>query len=80
LGARIFTRHIKQQMVNMEPEEIAMNLNLQQSILQRVYEGIVAISLKGEILSVYAKALNILGIAHEPTHLIGRNVQVFISP
>lgn len=47
----------------MEPEEIAMNLNLQQSILQSVYEGIVAISLKGEILSVNAKALNILGIA-----------------
>lgn len=64
----------------MEPEEIAMNLNLQQSILQSVYEGIVAISLKGEILSVNAKALNILGIAHQPTHLIGRNVQEFITP
>ncbi|CSC07352.1 sensor kinase CitA [Vibrio cholerae] len=80
LGAWIFTRHIKQQMFNMEPEEIAMNLNLQQSILQSVYEGIVAISLKGEILSVNAKALNILGIAHQPTHLIGRNVQEFITP
>ncbi|EOW9392341.1 ATP-binding protein [Vibrio cholerae] len=80
LGAWIFTRHIKQQMFNMEPEEIAMNLNLQQSILQSVYEGIVAISLKGEILSVNAKALNILGIAHQPNHLIGRNVQEFITP
>ncbi len=47
LGDWIFTRHIKQQMFNMEPEEIAMNRNLQQSILQSVYEGIVAISLKG---------------------------------
>ncbi|OEF90886.1 ATPase [Vibrio anguillarum] len=80
LSAWLFTRHIKQQMFNMEPEEIAMNLNLQQSILQSVYEGIVAISLKGEILSVNSKALNILGIAHQPNHLIGRNVQEFITP
>ncbi|OEE34093.1 ATPase [Vibrio anguillarum] len=80
LSAWLFTRHIKQQMFNMEPEEIAMNLNLQQSILQSVYEGIVAISLKGEILSVNSKALNILGIARQPNHLIGRNVQEFITP
>lgn len=80
LSAWLFTRHIKQQMFNMEPEEIAMNLNLQQSILQGVYEGIVAISSKGEILSVNTKALDILGIAHQPNYLLGRNVQEFITP
>ncbi|MGL4380542.1 MAG: ATP-binding protein [Vibrio sp.] len=80
LSAWLFTRHIKQQMFNMEPEEIAMNLNLQQSILQSVYEGIVAISLEGKILSVNAKALNILGIAHQPSDLIGGNAQQFITP
>jgi len=80
LGALLFTRHIKQQMFNMEPEEIAMNLHLQHSILQSVYEGIIATDLKGQILSVNSKALSTLGIAHQPQNVIGRNIQEFVTP
>ncbi len=80
VGAWILTRHIKRQMFNMEPEEIAMNLHLQHSILQSVYEGTIAVSKKGEILSVNSKALETLGIANTPGHIIGRAIQEYITP
>ncbi|MBF8999116.1 MULTISPECIES: ATP-binding protein [Vibrio] len=80
LGAWLFTRHIKQQMFDMEPEEIAMNLHLQNSILQSVYEGTIAVSRQGEILSVNTKALDTLGIPHPPQFLIGRSIQEYVTP
>lgn len=80
LGAWLFTHHIKQQMFDMEPEEIAMNLHLQHSILQSIYEGTIAVSRQGEILSVNTKALNTLGIPHPPQFLIGRSIQDYVTP
>ncbi|WP_342607509.1 sensor histidine kinase [Vibrio tritonius] len=80
LGAWLFTRHIKQQMFDMEPEEIAMNLHLQHSILQSVYEGTIAVGRKGDILSVNTKALDTLGIPHKPEYLIGRPIQEYVTP
>lgn len=80
LGAWVFTRHIKQKMYNMEPEEIALSFKLQRSILQSVYEGILAVDNHGTILSVNARALTSLGVAHTPEHLIGRSVTEFVTP
>ena len=79
-GAWVLAKHIKRQMFDMEPEEIAMSLHLKRSILQSVYEGIVAVSTKGEILSVNLNALQTLGIAQTPEYLIGRSINEFITP
>jgi two-component system, CitB family, cit operon sensor histidine kinase CitA len=80
IGAWLFTLHIKRKMFNMEPEEIALSLRLQSTILQSVYEGIVAVDAKGEILSVNMRALSTLGIAHRPEYLIGRLISEFVTP
>ncbi|MDW6092878.1 ATP-binding protein [Vibrio rhizosphaerae] len=80
LGAWLFTKHIKQQMFDMEPEEIALSLRLHSSILQSVYEGIIAVSTQGNILSVNHRALKTLGIAHPPKYLLGRAITEFVTP
>ncbi|CAG9297425.1 ATP-binding protein [Celerinatantimonas diazotrophica] len=80
LGAWLLTHHIKQQMFDMEPEEIAMSLHLQKSILQSIYEGTIAVSRQGEILSVNTKALNTLGIPHPPEFLIGQPIEEYVTP
>jgi two-component system cit operon sensor histidine kinase CitA len=79
-GAWVLTKHIKRQMFDMEPEEIAMSLHLKRSILKSVYEGIVAVNTKGEILSVNVNALQTLGIAQTPDYLIGRSINEFVTP
>ncbi|MDW6003891.1 ATP-binding protein [Vibrio mangrovi] len=80
LGAWLFTKHIKQQMFDMEPEEIALSLRLQSSVLQSVYEGIIAVNTSGEILSVNTRALKTLGIVHPPKYLLGRMITEFVTP
>ena len=80
LGAWFFTKHIKKQMYGMEPEEIALSLRIQKSVLAAVYEGVVAVDSKGRLLAVNKRALSILGIAHPPSYLFGRMVNEFITP
>lgn len=79
-GAWVFTRHIKSQMYNMEPEEIALAFRVQKSVLQAVYEGVIAIDNHGRVLSVNKRALSMLGIAYPPGYLIGRQASEFITP
>ncbi|MEJ2763859.1 sensor histidine kinase [Photobacterium sp. MCCC 1A19761] len=79
-GAWVFTRHIKSQMYNMEPEEIALAFRVQKSVLQAVYEGVIAVDGQGRILSVNKRALSILGIAYPPGYLVGRQASEFITP
>ncbi len=80
LGAWAFSRHIKSQMYGMEPEEIALSLRVQNSVLEAVYEGIVAIDKQGRFLSANQEALRILGIARHLDYLRGRMVSEFITP
>jgi len=80
LGAWFFTKHIKKQMYGMEPEEIALSLRIQKSVLAAVYEGVVAVDNKGRLLAANKRALSILGIAHQPSYLVGRMVNEFMTP
>ncbi len=80
LGAWFFTKHIKKQMYGMEPEEIALSLRIQKSVLTAVYEGVVAVDNKGRLLAANKRALSILGIAHQPSYLVGRMVNEFMTP
>lgn len=52
----LFTRHIQKKMNNMEPEEITLAWQIQQSILHAVYEGIIAVDRQGRILIINPSA------------------------
>ena len=78
--AWFFSIHIKTQMYGMEPEEIALSLRLQKSVLQAVYEGIIAIDNNACIITVNKTALNILGIANSPEYYKGKHVNEIATP
>jgi len=69
LAAWGFSRHIQKKMNNMEPEAITLALNLQKSILSSVYEGVIAIDLKGNFLTINHSAHQLLNIEHDITYL-----------
>ncbi|EKO3893133.1 sensor histidine kinase [Vibrio metschnikovii] len=48
----LFSRHIQRKMNNMEPEEISLSWEIQQSILYAVYEGIIAVDLQGRVIVI----------------------------
>jgi len=79
VGAWFFSNHIKKKMNGMEPAEIAMALYLQKSILQSVYEGVIAIDKSGHILAVNRTALDLLGTDKEVSHLKNRSILEFVS-
>ncbi len=80
IGAWAFSTHIKRQMYDMEPNEIALSLRLQESVLQAVYEGIIAVDTDGKIVTVNKTGLSILGISYSRKYLIGRLVSEFVTP
>ena len=80
IGAYFFSSHIKSQMFNMEPGEIAQSLQIKNSIMQTMYEGIIATKSDGTILNINRSALNMLGITRTPSSLSGRAIQEFITP
>ncbi|WP_409439429.1 ATP-binding protein [Psychromonas sp. GE-S-Ul-11] len=74
-----FSRHIQKKMNNMEPEAITLALNLQKSILRSVYEGVIAIDLKGNFLTINHSARQLLNIEHDITYLKTRNIIEYVS-
>jgi len=74
-----FSRHIQNKMNNMEPEEIALALNLQKSILSSVYEGLIAIDRRGYFLNINHSARQLLGIEQDITYLKSRNIIEYVE-
>lgn len=79
-GTWFITKHIRNRMFGMEPEEIAISFQLQKSILQAVYEGVIAVDHHGNILAVNKRALNILGISHTTESLTGKSISEYVTP
>jgi two-component system cit operon sensor histidine kinase CitA len=77
--AWLFARHIKNKMNGMEPSEIALALYLQRSILKSVYEGVIAINTKGEILAVNDSGRAMLGTERPAAELKNRSIIEFID-
>ncbi len=73
----LFSRHIQKKMNNMEPEEIALSWEIQQSILHAVYEGIIAVDAQGQILMINPSAQRYL--AQTEQNWVGRNIQEIIA-
>ncbi|WP_375748806.1 ATP-binding protein [Vibrio sp. HN007] len=80
MGAFYFSNHIKSQMFDMEPSEIAATLQLKRSVMESMYEGIVAISKNGEILNINKRALDMLGIVQSKEQAINQLAQNLITP
>lgn len=79
LGAWLFSSHIKKKMNGMEPVEIAMALHLQKSILQSVYEGVIAIDKVGRILAVNKTAIELLGTNKTSRELKNRSILEYLT-
>jgi len=79
LAAWGFSRHIQKKMNNMEPEAIALALNLQKSILSSVYEGVIAVDCKGYFLTINKTARKLLGTKHDIKYLKTRQIIEFVS-
>ncbi len=80
IGAYYFSNHIKSQMFDMEPVEIAQSLQIKDSVMQSMHEGIIAISRDGNILNINRSALSMLSISHMASYLKGRSIQEYVTP
>jgi len=72
IGARLLAGHVKDQLFNMEPHEIAFTTNEQAAILEAIREGIIAVNSSGQIVSCNREAKKMLGVEQED--VIGREV------
>ncbi|WP_413693317.1 ATP-binding protein [Psychromonas sp. KJ10-2] len=79
IAAWWFSRHIQNKMNKMEPEEIALALNLQKSILSSVYEGVIAIDRKGNFLTINHSARQLLKIEYDISYLKTRNIIEYVA-
>lgn len=79
IASWVFSRHIQKQMNGMEPEQIALALNLQHSILRSVYEGVIALDAKGHFLAINDSARKVLGITHDMHYLKSRQLIEFVD-
>ncbi|WP_261305211.1 ATP-binding protein [Paenibacillus andongensis] len=65
VGAYLLSGHIKKQIFNMEPGEIAFLTQQQAAILDSTREGIIAVNSKGIIMTCNREAKKLLNIAGE---------------
>ncbi|MFM1652208.1 ATP-binding protein [Brevibacillus sp. B_LB10_24] len=72
LGAYLLSGHIKKQIFNMEPYEIAFVTQEQAAILDAIREGIIAVNREGKIVTCNREAKKMLEM--EDADLIGKNL------
>lgn len=72
IGAFILSGHIKKQIFNLEPYEIAFLTKQQAAILESIREGIIAVDTNGKITTLNREAKNML--QHEADDLIGSEI------
>jgi two-component system, CitB family, sensor kinase len=71
-GAHLLSTHIKKQLFNMEPHEIAFANQEQAAILESIREGVIAVNQKGVIVSCNREAKKYLNM--EGADLIGKDL------
>ncbi len=72
IGARMLSGHVKEQLFDMEPHEIAFATNEQAAILEAIREGIIAVNSSGHIVSCNREAKKMLGVENDD--VIGKEV------
>ncbi len=75
-GAYLLSGHVKKQILDMEPHEIAFATQEQAAILEAIREGIIAVNSHGNIVSCNREAKKLLGM--EDGDLIGKEISSVI--
>jgi two-component system, CitB family, sensor kinase len=77
LGAHLLSGHIKKQIFNMEPYEIALLAQKQQAIMESIREGILAVDRQGKITACNQEAKRLIGL--EPScEIIGQPIRSIV--
>lgn len=76
----LFSRHIRQQMMGMEPHEIAHVLRQQEALFSSVFEGLLAVDPQGRITAINHAARKMLGLTASQQQLVGRSVSDLVQP
>lgn len=74
-----FTKLIKKQMFNLEPRSIALLVKSQKSIMESIFEGIIAIDLDYNITNINQSARKMLNISLNNNNLVNHNLSEFIK-
>ncbi|MCM0082557.1 sensor histidine kinase [Geomonas sp. Red32] len=64
-GSYLLSGHVKRQILNMEPGEIAFSVQEQAAILEAIREGIIAVNAEGIVVSCNHEAKKMLGRERE---------------
>lgn len=75
-----FSKAVKKQMFNLEPKAIALLVKSQKSIMESIFEGIIAIDLNYKIININQSARNMLDIIASDQELLNHDLRNFIKP
>ncbi len=75
-GAYILSGHVKKQIFNLEPYEIAFETKKQSAIFESIREGVIAVNSQGKILTCNREAKKMLGM--DDTELIGTELSTIL--
>lgn len=78
--ARRFSLHIKKQMLNMEPQQLAQLLIQQNVLFESVFEGLIAIDSSWRITAINQTARRWLNLVQPENLLIGKSISDVVSP
>ncbi|MCH5583394.1 sensor histidine kinase [Shimazuella sp. AN120528] len=77
IGAHLLSGHIKKQIFNMEPYEIALLAQNQVAIMESIREGILAVDQEGKITACNQEAKRIMGLDLSD-EIIGQPIQAIV--
>lgn len=75
-----FALLIRRQMLGMEPEQITQLVVVQKGIFEAVFEGIIAVDCKGNIININHNARQMLSLVEPSNQLIGRSITELVTP
>ena len=73
-----FTRSIKKQIFSLEPREIGLLVRQQKAMMESIYEGVIVIHRRIEVINHAARSL--LGLSQPAHQLRGKSIDSVITP
>ncbi|MFZ4835545.1 ATP-binding protein [Rouxiella sp. Mn2063] len=74
-----FSKNLKKQMFWLEPQEIASLVRQKQALMEAIYEGVIAIDDRLQIIAINRAARELLGLSQTEQQLIGQQVDSVIQ-
>lgn len=71
----LFSKNLKKQMFWLEPKEIALLVRQQKALLEAIYEGVIAVDDRQQIISINHAARELLELSQPEDALIGQNIR-----